>query len=117
MLEGGADANVLDVNGRTPLHEVLGQSQPGREEDVITTLKHLDQFEADPNVASNARSPWQVAETQPFKQVREMFARIEEGIVPVTPSCYVPPSVLEEDILENWFGDNPKVGRKLGYVE
>lgn len=114
LLEGRADANVLDINGRTPLHEVLGQTQPEREKDVITTLNHLDRFEADPNITSNAQSPWQLAQTHPFKQVREMFTWIEERIIPMKASRYIRSSALEEQMLENRSGDNPRVGTKLG---
>ncbi|KAI0836906.1 ankyrin repeat-containing domain protein [Hypoxylon sp. FL0890] len=68
------DANAPDSRDRTPLHEVLGQTYLEAEQDVVATLKRLDDFGADPNLeVPGGESPRQLAVNHPFQSVREMF--------------------------------------------
>ncbi|KAI1085680.1 ankyrin repeat-containing domain protein [Whalleya microplaca] len=77
ILQLGVNVDVVDSQGRTPLHEVLGQTQLERKEDVVATLLHLANYGADPDITTNATTPRQLAQTHPFPVVREMFVSIK----------------------------------------
>jgi ankyrin repeat protein len=47
LLSKGVYANVADAQGNTPLHEVVKQTEMGREEDVSDTVQSLIDYGAD----------------------------------------------------------------------
>lgn len=69
----GADVNVVDSHGSSPLHEVLRQMGPRRTADVVETLRFLAQHGADPDITSRTPTPRQQAAAHPFPEVRHMF--------------------------------------------
>ncbi|KAI1336728.1 ankyrin repeat-containing domain protein [Xylariaceae sp. FL0016] len=74
LLEKNIDPNVIDSRGRTPLHEVLSQTRMGREDDVISTLVHLEKAGVNPDIkAADGLDVRQIAADHPFRRVREMF--------------------------------------------
>ncbi|KAI6363726.1 hypothetical protein MCOR25_005792 [Pyricularia grisea] len=75
LLEAGADPDVVNSRGMTPMHEVLCQTQPDRSQQVYLVLKSLARFNADPATPSSApKTPWDMAKNHPFPDVQEMFA-------------------------------------------
>ncbi|KAI0013651.1 ankyrin repeat-containing domain protein [Xylariaceae sp. FL0662B] len=73
LLQLSTIVDVVDSQGRTPLHEVLGQTQLGRKQDVLTTLWHLADHRADPDITTSTPTPRQLAAIHPFLVVRDMF--------------------------------------------
>ncbi|KAI9692656.1 MAG: hypothetical protein M1820_009490 [Bogoriella megaspora] len=80
LLDCGADANVTDSHGRTPLHDVLMWACLEREKDVITTLEYLDEFHANSNIRTYRLTPRQIAEKNPSIRIRNMFVDPSERI-------------------------------------
>ncbi|KAI1456259.1 ankyrin [Annulohypoxylon moriforme] len=77
LLKRGARVNAPDLRGITPLHEVLGQTCFGAEDDVLETLDYLDEYGADPDIDVGALSgsPRNLGENHPFPEVRVMFIK------------------------------------------
>ncbi|KAF2967643.1 hypothetical protein GQX73_g5918 [Xylaria multiplex] len=73
LLSAGVSANVVDSQGYTPLHEVLKQSQLGREKDVLDTLRSLSEYGADPDIPTSVPTPRTSAKSHYLPAVREMF--------------------------------------------
>jgi ankyrin repeat protein len=73
ILGSGADANVIDSHGRTPLHDVLAWARLDREEEVILTLGHLAESGADLDIIRHNHTPRQFAETCVSMRVKDMF--------------------------------------------
>ena len=73
FLRRGAYANVIDSQGRTPLHDVLVWARLDREEEVILTLNHLAKFGADPDTAAHRQTLQQLAETHVSMRIRDVF--------------------------------------------
>ncbi|KAM7186712.1 hypothetical protein V8F20_011284 [Naviculisporaceae sp. PSN 640] len=89
ILERGADPDVVDKNGKTPLHEVLGQTRAIHERDIFRTLECLDRFGANPDVTTYQQSPSAMAKIHPFQGVRDMFRpSLGEKVVAVSADCY-----------------------------
>ncbi|KAI2466897.1 ankyrin [Annulohypoxylon bovei var. microspora] len=79
LLEQGASIDVVDSLGRTPLYEVLGQTSLVLEGQIIKTLRHLDEYGADPDIDLGAPggSPRKLGGNHPSPEVRAMFATLE----------------------------------------
>ncbi|KAI1097556.1 ankyrin [Jackrogersella minutella] len=79
LLKRGADTNAIDSCGRTPLHEVLSQTQLAIEHRVIETLHHLDEFGADPDIKVGIikNSSRMLAQSHPSPSVRSIFITME----------------------------------------
>ncbi|KAI0880501.1 ankyrin [Annulohypoxylon maeteangense] len=77
LLERGACVNAPDSRGITPLHEVLGQTCFGAEDEVLRTLDYLDEYGADPDIDTGAQigSPRKLGEDHPIPEVRVMFIK------------------------------------------
>lgn len=76
LLEDGADANATDIFGRTPLHEVMGQTSWELEDRVLETLHLLADHGALPDLISGrgrGRTARDMAAQHPFSRVRELF--------------------------------------------
>ncbi|KAK4207314.1 ankyrin repeat-containing domain protein, partial [Rhypophila decipiens] len=76
LLEAGADPNLGDINGRTPLHEALSLTSPGtrfREWQVIKTLNLLKRHGANPDIESYPKSPAVIGRWHPLRKVHDMF--------------------------------------------
>ncbi|KAI0895147.1 ankyrin [Annulohypoxylon nitens] len=109
LLKRGARVDTPDSHGVTPLHEVLGQTCFGTEDDVLDTLDYLDEYGANPDIDLGIRigSPRKLGQNHPSPEVRVMFIeerpkecklrfrvpkpRIEE--IPQTPPANPPPKV------------------------
>lgn len=108
ILQREANPDVEDIDGKTPLHEVLGQTQASREKDVVESLKCLNRFGADPDTPSYPQSPSAMATMHPFKGVREMFRPVvEESFIAVSTDCYAPHDGVNSSgqHLSNWIGE------------
>ncbi|POS77901.1 hypothetical protein DHEL01_v203716 [Diaporthe helianthi] len=78
LLEHGADVNATDVFGRTPLHELLGQSRPELEDRVVEILPHLDDYGAVADIrAQRGPTARQMAKAHPFSTVRRYFNPVD----------------------------------------
>lgn len=74
LLGRGADPNVTDRFGRTPLHELLGQSNWELEDRILEILALLDMAGAVAEVrAQGGMTARQIAAAHPFSSVREFF--------------------------------------------
>lgn len=74
LLERGADPNVVDRFGRTPLYELLGQSNWELEDRVLKILPLLDAYGARGDTkAQEGMTPRQIVAAHPFSSVREFF--------------------------------------------
>ncbi|KAI1086441.1 ankyrin repeat-containing domain protein [Rostrohypoxylon terebratum] len=109
LLKRGARVNAPDIHGITPLHEVLGQTCFGTEDDVLDTLDCLDEYGANPDIDLGAGigSPRKLGQNHPSPEVRVLFIeerpkecklrfrapkpRIQE--IPQTPPATTPPKV------------------------
>ena len=70
----GADANIADSFGQTPLHEVMGQSCWGLKDRVVETLCCLASNGAIPGMTA-----YKMAAAHIFSGVREMFEYTDTG--------------------------------------
>jgi ankyrin repeat protein len=73
ILLQGADANVVNSKGLTPLHEVLLQKEVSDTGGILETLKYLARFSADPDAVTGEYTPRQLAAQHPSPVVRDMF--------------------------------------------
>ena len=80
LLVHGAYANVTDLQGRTPLHDVLTWDRLEREEELLITLNYLIKFHADPDITTYCLTPRQIAETHSSVRVRDMFSGTREWV-------------------------------------
>jgi ankyrin repeat protein len=74
LLIRGVDANVIDIHGRTPLHDALTWANLEREVELLLTLECLLEFHADPDTTVHHLTPRRLAETHFSKGVRDMFS-------------------------------------------
>ncbi|PBP17676.1 putative ankyrin 2,3/unc44 [Diplocarpon rosae] len=79
LLRRGADVDVVDFYGQTPLHELLTQTLLGRQEAVLETMHNLADFGANPdiNTGTGDLTPRQVGAKHPFVEVRTLLEATE----------------------------------------
>jgi hypothetical protein len=84
LLERGADPDVSDSHGKTPLHEVVCQNCPELEDRVIQTLQLLSDYGASPDIESElsvtARDIGIMCLSQ---RIREMFTVTHREDAPI----------------------------------
>lgn len=74
LLKRGADPNVVDRFGRTPLHELLGQSSWELEDRILEILPLLDIYGARADTkAQGGMTARQIAAAHQFSSVRDFF--------------------------------------------
>jgi ankyrin repeat protein len=74
LLRHGADANVSDSQGRTPLHDALTWAHPDRERELLTTLECLVEFHADLDTTAYDLTPRRIAEMHFSARIRDIFS-------------------------------------------
>ncbi|KAK2627677.1 hypothetical protein QTJ16_002323 [Diplocarpon rosae] len=79
LLRRGADVDVVDFYGQTPLHELLTQTLLGRQEAVLETMHNLADFGADPDIKTGTGdlTPRQVGAKHPCLEVRTLLEATE----------------------------------------
>ena len=83
LLQCGADANITDSFGRTPLQEAMGQNCGGLEDRVVETLHCLESSGAIPDRGTkDGMIARKMAATHIFSRVRAMFEYTNNDFLP-----------------------------------
>ncbi|KAI1302002.1 ankyrin repeat-containing domain protein [Xylaria venustula] len=98
LLRAGVSANVLDAQGKTPLHEVLSQKK--RHWHVVKTLLSLSRSGADPDISTSPKTPRELANSH-HNKVKKAFdtavwVDTREALEPVDVHGKVQTSPTEE---------------------
>ncbi|KAM7216580.1 Ankyrin repeat-containing domain protein [Rhypophila decipiens] len=97
LLEAGADPNVGDINGRTPLHEALSLTSPDThflERQLIKTLNLPKRYGANPDIEPYPKSPAVMGRWHPLRRVQDMF---RPGYGTAWSATTQPPDINDND--------------------
>ncbi|EJT77567.1 hypothetical protein GGTG_02673 [Gaeumannomyces tritici R3-111a-1] len=81
LLKRDPDPNVVNHCGNTPIHEVLGQTNPELRDDVVGSLMALARAGADASTPAAGKCPYKTARSHVFPEVRDMFVELRRTLI------------------------------------